>query len=205
MKRILAALVCLMLLCCGTALSERQGRTVVVRGEFSLTALIPEGYTFIPTRVGSTSAYGIMESEDPEKPDIMLSLAFDEQYDNMRMNDLSEEEIQKLIEAGTRDMGNPSCSIEETDHGTRLVVIREETEADSLCNIISLYRGYFIEMVMIAQEGYRISDGQIEQARQFLSDLWIVPDDSVVQEGEETIVILDEYHGPDSADPWVTQ
>ncbi len=78
---------------------EQMGK-LNVNGEFALQCQLPEGYSMQLINTLGTKISAFITSEDPEKPILQLSIAFDELFADVdRMNDLSEEALKGLEES----------------------------------------------------------------------------------------------------------
>ena len=184
MKRILAALLCLALLLSGAALAEEKEvlGTISINGAFLLQCDLPTGYTVKPYSVTRDQIIATISAEDPARPRMVLSVAFDETYADVdRMNDLTEEEL-GILEATFTEM-DPTVDISysETAYGTRLLIARQtKDEAGmSYVDFLSVYKGYFVEFVMFpgeASDGV-LTDEQIQMCIDYLSELDFVPVD----------------------------
>ena len=152
---------------------EQMGK-LNVNGEFSLQCRLPEGYTMqlINTMGSKINAY--ITSEDPEKPVLQLSIAFNELYAGVdRMNDLGEEDL-KVLEATFTDMNDVEIGYKETAYGTKLLIAREVGDDTDFLDILSVYKGYSIEFVMTPNpeaKNQSLSDEQIQMCIDFLSEL----------------------------------
>ena len=94
MKKIIAIILGLaMLLCAVSAMAEDKVTlgTVSINGAFRLQSALPEGYKITPLTVTPEQYVALISSEDPAKPAMQLSIAFDEQYaDVERLNDMDD-------------------------------------------------------------------------------------------------------------------
>ena len=204
MKKIIALLLCALLLF-GTALADEApvGKTIIIKGEFGITAKLPAGYTLQVTKISSGAVAGALVSEDPNKPEILLAVSFSEEFDDKKLNDLTEEEIQLLIAESEELFLHPQHEILETAHGTKLIRIFENSADLSQIDIFTLWNGFFVEVLVTAPEGQLLTEDQLKMVNDLLSDMWMKADDTPVAEGEDPIVILDEYHGEGAEDSWV--
>jgi hypothetical protein len=93
------------------------------------------------------------------------------------MNDLTDEDLAAL-EATFTDMNEVDISYRTTAYGTKLLVARETGADTDFVDIMSVYKGYFIEFVMSpsAQAANPVlTDAQIAMCVDFLSELDFVP------------------------------
>ena len=145
-----------------------------VNGEFLLLCRLPEGYTVQQNNATNTKITATVASEDSEKPVLQLTVAFDELYaDVERMNDLSEDALRTLEEtfAGQEDV---EITYQETTYGTKLLIARGTEDETDYVDILSVYKGYFVEFIMTPgpDAGTReLTADQIQMCVDFLSEL----------------------------------
>ena len=187
MKKIIVLLMVVML--ASVAISFAEGvdgkqnlGTIRVNGEFTLKGAIPEGYQVIPLDRSDNAIHAQIVTEDAGKPRMVLSIAYDETYaDVERLNDLDEESIE-ILEKTFTDTDPLACiTYDETGLGTRLLMCRTTGDHYDYLDICSIYKGYFIEFVMMPGESAdKLTDEEIASCNKFLTDLDFVP------AGEET-------------------
>ena len=200
MRKIMAILLSLTLLLGFTAgLAEETEKqsfgTIRVNGEFTLKGLVPEGYQVIPYEISDESILTQIISEDNTRPEMALSIAFDELYaDVARMNDLDDEAIAALEETFTITDPYAMISYEETAYGTRLLICRTLNEYMDYLDILSIYNGYMIEFVMTPGSGAadrKLTDEQVENCISFLSELdFVTGADDEVETANATCDVL---------------
>ena len=184
MKKVIALLLSLtLLLCCSAVFAEttpekEQLGTININGEFNLKCALPEGYHVVVADVDSSHLLANISSEDPEKPILILSVAYDESYATVdRMNDLTDEEL-AFIEGTFQDDYNVEITYGETAYGTKLLIAKEAGDKEDFVDIMSVYKGYFIEFVMTP--GFEatektLTDEQVKMCIDFLSELDFEP------------------------------
>ena len=191
MKNILALLVCLALaLCCAVSLAE-EGKTVIgdlsINGAFTLQCGLPEGYEIQPTKVAPEQVTAVIRSEDPLKPVMQLSVAFDDLYwDVDRLNDLSDEELAVLERTFTDVDPTIEITYGDTGLGTRLLIARQSSTTPNYIDFLSIYKGYFVEFVLVPSmeaEDTTLTDEQLSMCIDFLTDLDFVPSDALANGG----------------------
>lgn len=184
MKKIIALFMSIvMLACCAAASAEEAGKvsigTISINGAFMLQCGIPEGYGITTLVEEPDQLVTQFSAEDPEKPSMMLSVAFDETYSDVdRMNDLDEEALALLEESYTAMDDNVEISYGETGLGTLLLIARSDSEQTDYIDFLSVYKGYFIEFIMVASqqaEDRNLSDDQLRLCVDFLTDLDFIP------------------------------
>ena len=180
MKRFLAVLLGLtLLLGCAVGLGESADRqifgTVRTNGEFTLIGNLPEGYRVIPFEQSDDVILSTIRSDDPTRPEMVLSIAFDETYADVdRMNDLDDEELAILEKTFTDTDPAVNITYDETQLGTRLLMARTTSEIYDYLDILSIYKGYFVEFVMYPGEEapeQHLTDEQIAACNDFLTEL----------------------------------
>ena len=149
-----------------------------VNGEFDLSCKLPEGYELKVVNVRGGRIIASILPADITKPQMYLSIAFDETYaDVERMNDLNEEELAFLEQTFT-DMNDVAISYRETGYGTKLLVAREIGSDVDFVDILAIYKGYFIEFNMTPNPNsanQSLSDAQVQMCIDFLTDLNFTP------------------------------
>ena len=205
MKKLIAAVLSLtMLFCAAFAMGEGAEKisigTLSVNGEFSLQCAVPEGYALVPVENSPQQVIALLQSEDPEAPVMMLSVAFDDTYSDVeRMNDLDQADLDLLEATYIEDDPAIEITYSETGLGTRLLVAKHDTEDQDFVSFLSIYKGYFVEFVMIASRNAadkNLSDAQIERAIEFLTELDFVPgegDDPALVAGMKFVTNLRNY------------
>ena len=175
MKKLIAIMLCLaLLLGCASAVAETEEKTHLAKvnmgGAFQLQCALPEGYKI--EEIESTDATYIANfSADAGKPLLMLSIAYNEMYSDVaRMNDLDAEAL-ALIEESFRAEDEVNISYTETSYGTKLMMIQEADGSVDYVDFYSVYLGYEIEIVVVAQDENGLTDAQIQMAVDFLSEV----------------------------------
>ena len=195
MKKIIAvALSLAMLLCAASAMAEVHGKVTLgslsINGDFTLQCGLPEGYRLVPKSVAPDQIVSQIQSEDPNAPIMQVSVAYDEQYyDVERLNDLNEEELERLEQTYIDDDPEVEITYGETGYGTLLLIARHETETFDFISFFSIYRGYCIEFVLTPSqtaEDKNLTDEQLEICVHFLTDLDFIPTGATVT-GEQAI------------------
>ena len=152
--------------------------TLNVNGEFLLQGKIPEGYTLQVISAQNTKIIAALFAEDVSRPQMLLTIAFDEMFANVeRMNDLSAEEIEAL-KATFTNMNEVTFTMAQTAAGTELLIARETGRDEDFVSIVSLYKGYAVEFVLSPNPNaaeQKLTEEQIQAGISFLSDLTFIP------------------------------
>ena len=180
MKKIIAILLSLaLLLGCAAGLAESAEKqnfgTLRINGEFTLKGILPEGYRIIPFEQDDSALLTRIVSDDPTRPEMMLSIAFDETYaDVERLNDLDVEALEVLEKTFTDTDPYADISYDETAYGTRLLICRITGVNYDYLDIFSIYKGYFVEFVMTPGKGapvQKLTEEEVATCNYFLSEL----------------------------------
>ncbi len=186
MKKIIAIILSLaMLLCAVSAMAEDKVTlgTVSVNGVFRLQGAMPEGYKITPLSVMPEQYVALIDSDDPTKPAMQLSVAFDEQYaDVERLNDLDDEALTLLEQTFIDPDPDVEITYGETGYGTRVLVAKHDTEEMDYIVFFSIFRGYCVEFVLLppAEGDKNLNAEQIATSVSFLTNLDFIPADAGV-------------------------
>ena len=157
--------------------TEKLGK-LSVNGEFEITCKLPQDYKRQVVDVRGENIIASVTSEDITKPQMYLSIAYDELYGEVeRMNDLSDEEL-AVLEDSFKEMDQVEIEYRQTGLGTKLMVVREVGNGQKFIDILSVYKGYFVEFNMTPNPNAAVQDlteEQIQLAIQFLTDVRFEP------------------------------
>ena len=149
-----------------------------VHGEFELTCKLPEGYKLQVVNVRGDKIVASVLSGDLTKPQMYLSIAYDDAYENVeRMNDMSDADL-AVLEDTFRDMNDVSISYTQTGYGTKLLVARETGSDTDFVDILAIYKGYFVEFNMTPNPkaaDQTLTDEQVQMCVDFLTDVDFIP------------------------------
>ena len=158
--------------------SETRIGTLNVNGQFMIQGKIPEGYQLQLISSQSSRIIAALTADDTLRPQMMLTIAFDEMYAGVeRLNDLSEEEMASLKQSYT-EMNKVDFSEAATAAGTKLLIAQETGSDEDFISIFSLYKGYAIEFLLSPNPGaasQSLTDEQLQTAVDFLSNLTFIP------------------------------
>ena len=168
-----------------------------INGAFSLQCKMAEGYTIQPVKSTSDQMIALVTNEDPAKPILMLSVAYDEAYAKVdRMNDMDDEALAVLEKTFTDMDPTVEISYGDTGLGTRLMIVRQSDSGFDYLDFLSVYKGYFVECVMIASkdvEDKTLNEDQIKMCVDFLTDLDFVPAEEAKAPEGRWLANLTEY------------
>ena len=157
---------------------KEQLGSLNVNGEFDIRCRLPEGYKLQVVDKNGTRIVASVLSEDMSKPQLYLSIAYDESYgDVARMNDLTDEDLAILEESFT-EMNDVEITYRETGYGTKLLVARETGADTDFVDILSIYQGYFVEFNMTPNPNaadQTLTEEQIQMCVDFLTEVDFVP------------------------------
>ena len=162
-----------------TAVEEQTGGTqnlgkLDVNGEFDLTCRLPEGYTLQTVNMRGDKIVASLLSEDMTKPEMYLTVAYDETYGEVeRMNDMTDEEL-AVLERTFTEMDQVEILYRETGYGTKVLVARENGSDTDFIDILAIYKGYFIEFKMMPSASVAdqtLTDAQLQTCIDFLTDV----------------------------------
>ena len=120
-------------------------------------------------------------SEDMTKPQMYLSIAFDETYSEIKSLNLMNDDDLLILEDSFREMNDVDISYAETGHGTKLMIARETGADTDFVDILAIYEGYFIEFNMTPNPkaaDQTLSNEQIRMCIDFLTDVNFTPTDA---------------------------
>ena len=186
MKKLFALLLSLALLLGScAALAETPAKTelgsINMNGAFKLQCTLPDDYEINISSKDDEGMTAVIKTEDETRPMMFLTIEFDEiYYDVKRMNDMTDDQLQQIIDTFTNSGDEVTISYRETSHGTKLMIAQDAVGSVDYLAIISVYEGYMIEFDMTAgaaaEEG--LSESQIQMCIDFLSDLDFIPEEA---------------------------
>ena len=157
---------------------EKKLGKLNVNGEFDLTCRLPEGYNLQVINERGNKITASLLSEDITKPEMYMTIAYDEAYGEVeRMNDMSDEDL-AVLESSYRELNQVDITYRETGYGTKLLVARETGSDDDFVDILAIYKGYFVEFKMMPSAGTAekdLTDEQVQMCIDFLTDVDFIP------------------------------
>ncbi len=186
MKKTMTLLLALSLLLFScAALAEEDAKqqlgVIDMNGVFRLQCAVPEGYSTQIMSKDNEGALVAIGPDDKTRPSAYLVVEFDEQFaDVRRMNDMTDEEKQWLIDTFTKSGDVVEVTYRETAHGTQLMIVQESYGETDYISIITVYEGYMVEFDLVPSQqmtlnGQGLSEEAIQMSIDFFSELDFVP------------------------------
>ena len=174
MKKIIALVLSLMMVLCAfsalaeeTTVEKTDMGVLDVNGTFKIQSKLPEGYSYEPVEVSDLSMFGLLTAGE-DKPVIMMSIAYNEQYaDVERFNDLPEEAVELIRESFKEEDEEATFEDLETAYGTRLLKVTDPDFVD----IYTVYKGYEMEFYIFTVTEEGITDADVKMLVDFISDM----------------------------------
>ena len=152
--------------------------TLNVNGEFEISCKLPEGYSLQTVNMRGDKIIASVLSGDITRPQLYMTIAYDETYANVeRMNNLKEEDL-ALLEDSFKDMNDVEISYRTTGFGTKLLIARETGADTDFVDILTIYKGYSIEFNMFPSPkaaDQTLTDEQVQMCIDFLTDVQFKP------------------------------
>ena len=168
MKKLIAILLAaLMLFTAAFAMAEEEKTTVVFDDTLSFSLNCPNGYEMESEYV---NGYLFMAFIPADEADVRFTVVVcaDEEYDQYaRLNDLSDEQLQRFTDDMTVDYYNPQVEIRETGYGSKLVVANEQDTEMDFVQMQSIYHGYFITSNIRHADGAEVTEEEIQKVLDF--------------------------------------
>lgn len=177
MKRLIALVLGLaLLLACAAAVAETAEKESLgilkVNKSFDIRYNpLPDDYTISIYKQDDMTICANIESPKATLPRMGLVIAFNDQWAEVeRLNDVSEEDLEPVMDTFRAEYGEPVFDTKETAYGTKLLLIMSPTYQDAY--IYTIYRGHEIEIHLIpGTEQEKLSDGDVDRVVTFLSDM----------------------------------
>ena len=113
-------------------------------------------------------------SDDITKPQMYLSIAYDELYADVdRMNDLPDEDLAVLEESYSSEY-DVEIEYRQTGQGTKLMMVKEIGGKENFVDFLSIYKGYLIEFNLTPNPkmaNQTLTEEQIRMCIDFLTDV----------------------------------
>lgn len=153
-KKISVLLILLLTFTCMSCLAE-----VVPLAEstdrFDMTLALPEGASLSLNNELETTTCAIAVM--PDVADVMIMIGPGEEYGEQNLAELSDEDIQLLVESTQEDFDNPTSEINTTPSGNKYISVRQDGEY-AMATIFTLYRGYFVQLTQFYDDLSPLTD-----------------------------------------------
>ncbi len=142
MKKMLAILTAaVMMLVCSGALADTV-KFLEDSSEFDIEMALPEGAS-----VGdqtSSELVSVCEINSEGLASVTITIAGDDMYGSLSLNDLSEEDVAALMEMASEPYEDAEMTVEMTPSGNGYIAINADEEGINA--IFTLYLGYFVQL-----------------------------------------------------------
>ena len=173
MKKALALLTALMLLAVAPlALVESVRLTENATG-FDVTINLPDKAA-VNVQTEGDIPYTFINFTDKTLPEIYISVAPTEEYDEQSLADLSKDDLDHLFAITSGDLDKPSYSMQKTPGGYDYMLIEDDSVTDSAILVI-LYDGYFIQMSVWNSNYSELDATDMTTATDIFDSLSIIP------------------------------
>ena len=180
MKKIIALVLALALtMGCCAALAESAEKTELgtLNGAFKILCVVPDGYKLSIPQIDNEGLIAQLSAVDGDekKPDMWLVVEFDElYYDIKRMNDMTDEQLDEIIQTFPDNGENVTVSYSETAYGTKVMIVKDSNVPPQNMAVLSVYEGFMIEIDAIdIEEG--LTDEEIQLCIDFFSNMDFIP------------------------------
>ena len=182
MKKIIALALSLMLLLgCVSALAEAADKqTITMLGAFTITTdKLPEGYTVNVIKNSEMEYEALITSPEAGKPDYILQMNFNDEWDGVNtLDDVSEEDMKAIrdsfYEVTELDDGDITFEDAKTGEGTPLLIAKA---ADgSFGAVYTIYKSHEIEVDFYhAEEENLVTEDEFNTVITFLTNVQFTP------------------------------
>ena len=170
MKKALAILVAVMMtLVCGGALAETV-KFLEISSAFDIEMALPEGAAVSDQASSELVSYNKITSEGLASVAVIIAPSDD--YGDLSMKDLSEEEVEQLKALGTEQYEAAVVSVEITPSGNQYIFINTEDGIDA---IFTLYLGYFVELTQWHDDFSELTEADTAFLLQLLYNIEFLP------------------------------
>ena len=119
---------------------------------FHVHTVVPDGYRYIDSFVSEILYIGYLRPKDMTLPQALITIAYDEEAHGRTVNELSDEEVLRMVDDFMQDTPDATVEYRETGEGTRLIVFNTHTKAETRIDIVTLWRGYQIACMIFPGE-----------------------------------------------------
>ncbi len=170
MKKVLAILTAAILLFGSASAFAEVVEFAEDSSKFNIQMELPEG-AFVGEQVDS-ELISVCEINNEGLASVYITIAPSDIYEDLSMNDLSEEDIMNLESLASEQYDNPEMAIEITPSGNKYIHI--STNAD-IASIFTLYKGYFVELTQWHEDYSELTDADYAFMLQLLYNIDFLP------------------------------
>ena len=174
-KTLLILLSILMLISTSGVCAEENEVSVEVNHQFTVKSVVPEGYRYSEQFPSDILYIGYLEPTSPGHAQALVTIAYDEEAEGRTLNDYSEAELDALIQTFMKDTPTASVRLTESGKGTKLIVFNTENEYEHRVDVVTIWKGYQIAIMMFPYEGETVLDeASTEMILTFMTDMEII-------------------------------
>lgn len=179
MKKIISLLLAVtMLLGMSFAMAEEKVEIEQATPDFSVTAVVPEGYQMQEDHQDGTVLLDFTCDKEGTA-NYIISIAYSEEYDGRTLNDFTDEERKTLLANMDDDFMAADIKSYKTESGTELYLINEtaatsDDENTSFAVGFTIYKGYFFQIFAVRDDFDVLTQADLDLAVKILSDIWFV-------------------------------
>lgn len=170
MKKILAFLIAAILLLGSTSAFAEVVTFAEDSPEFNIEMELPEGAS-VGEQVDS-ELVSVCQIASDGVASVYITIAPSDIYDDLSMNDLSEEEVENLKALASEQYDNPEMTIEITPSGNKYIHVVTNV---GISSIFTLYRGYFVELTQWHDDYSELTDTDYAFMLQLLHNIEFLP------------------------------
>lgn len=169
MKKLLAIVMAVMMLM-GVALAEDAKTPVVYDELLTLNMVFPEGYEVETVDEGMYKL--LYMTKDEASTQLLLLVCPDDEYADLeRLNDMEEGDQEDYVLSLMEDYHDAEVTWLKTEHDTDVILLNENGIEMDFAELVTVYHGYMIDLLVMSPEGATVTDADIAMAMKVLSDM----------------------------------
>jgi len=155
MKKLFALLLVVALMFTVTALAADPGATKIYEDDddFDFYITLPEGASIVSEETIDAYTYLDLAIDGYDYLCIEVIIGPDEQYTDLSLSDLNDDDVNAIIGWYTEEMLEPSTEYISVTDGYDYIALNENTKSNDSSEAITLIRGYDI-MIYVAHQDY---------------------------------------------------
>jgi len=170
MKKFLAVLTATVFLLCSTGALAEVVKFVEDSPEFDIQMELPEGATV--GEQDSSALVSVCQIQSDGLADVYITIAASDIYDDLSMNDLSDDDVELLKAQAVEQYDDAETSIEITPSGNKYIHV---TSDSGVASIFTLYLGYFVELTQWHDDYSEITEDDYAFMQQLLYNINFLP------------------------------